>query len=726
MTLARPHASSAPVVGRMTTVLAAVLALLGSMLVAAPAARADAPPPLSLASAADTSIWGANGRVMDIVPLGSKALIGGGFDYVGPTVGHTARTDPGTGALLGTRQMVTGDVYTTISDGAGGWYLGGEFGEVDGYYRRSVAHVRADGSLDRGFNANVNGPVRALTLVGGTLVIGGKFTEAGGGARANLAAVDAATGDAVAGWTGSANSTVLTLTAAGGSVYVGGQFTTLSGVGRRYLGRVSATTGALDANFSGQTSALVRALELSADSGTLYVGGDFTSVSSRSVSTAGRGRAAAFATAFGDLQAWNPSANGVVRALAVEGSTGLVHVGGDFTSVGGQTRTAYATLNGFGAAASRDLGLTLAHCPHDTKSVYGLPATCPNTVDAIDVSAGRLLIGGQFGQVLGQQRHHSAEIDLASNTVTGWNPVTGNRVYALLRLDDEIVAGGAFTSVGGIIRRGLAVIDLSTGQADPAFRADVDRMVLDLQPTADGSAVYVAGDFTSVGGVARNKVAKVSTATGAVSSFKAGPNNVVIRLGLSTEGVYIAGKFTKVGTTQRLHTARLDPTTGALDPAWVADTWGPDGRLRANGMVQGLEVAPDGSKVYLSGPFTTVNNASVAGGIAVVSGASGALDARRLGGVLGCSTVGPWINRIYLSDDGQRLYGGDVCPDYIYQYDAVNLATSARPTGLVWRTWCNAGMQGTLEVNGRFYYGSHGGNKGSGGACWATPAGTNV
>ncbi|MGL5850602.1 MAG: hypothetical protein ACRCZD_07425, partial [Phycicoccus sp.] len=97
-----------------------------------------------------------------------------------------------------------------------------------------------------------------------------------------------------------------------------------------------------------------------------------------------------------------------------------------------------------------------------------------------------------------------------------------------------------------------------------------------------------------------------------------------------------------------------------------------------------------------------------------------------LGGVLGCSTVGPWINRIYLSDDGQRLYGGDVCPDYIYQYDAVNLATPTRPTGLVWRTFCNAGMQDMLEVNGRVYYGSHGGNKGSGGVCWATPAGTNV
>ncbi|MGL4743735.1 MAG: hypothetical protein ACRCXL_05025, partial [Dermatophilaceae bacterium] len=450
MTLARPHVLPAGVAGRVAFVIATVLALVGSTLVAAPAARAAEPPPLTLATAADTSIWGANGRVMDIVPLGTKALIGGGFDYVGPTVGHTARTNPTTGALLGTRQMVTGDVYTTISDGAGGWYLGGEFGDVSGSYRRSVAHVRADGSLDRDFNARVNGPVRALALVGGTLIVGGKFTEAGGVARTNLAAVSAATGDAVPGWTGSTNNTVYSLTAAGASVYVGGQFTTLSGASRKYLGRVSATTGALETTFTGQTSAMVRALALNSDSSTLYVGGDFTSVSSQSVATASRGRAAAFATASGAVQAWNPSANGIVRAVEVEAGAGLVHLGGDFTSVGGQTRTAYATLDGLGVATSRDLGLSLARCPHDTKSVYGLPATCPNTVDTIDVSAGRLLIGGQFGQVLGQPRHHSAEIDLATGALTGWNPVTGNRVYSLLRLDDEIVAGGAFTSVGGL------------------------------------------------------------------------------------------------------------------------------------------------------------------------------------------------------------------------------------------------------------------------------------
>lgn len=711
--------------GRGTAAAVALGALVASLLVGAPAASAGSNEEPSLSLTADTSVWGTNGRVMDIVPLGTKALIGGGFDYVGPSTGHAARTATDTGSLLGARQMVTGDVYATVSDGQGGWYLGGEFGEVEGSYRRSVAHVGADGSVDKAFNAGVNGPVWALAMAGGKLVIGGKFTRAGGINVNNLAAVDA-TGAAVPGWSASSNNTVYALLPADGVVYIGGAFTNLNGAAKRYLGRISATTGATDASFSGQTYSLVRALALSNDASFLYAGGDFTSVSSRNVSSANRARVAAFDTAFGDVQAWNPSANAAVRALAVNPNTGVVDVGGSFTAVGGQTRAAFAAVTPAGSVTSLDLGITAAHCPHDIKSVYGLPSKCPNEVYTISASADRLLIGGQFGQVLGQKRHHAAEIDLPTTTATGWDPIPGNRVYSVTRLDNSIVMGGAFTSVGGIFRKGLALIDLATGQADPAFQADVDKMVLDLVPTADGSSVFVAGDFKTIGGQARNKVAKIDTATGAVSSFKVGMNNTVIRLGLHDNDLYVAGKFTKVGSAERLHTARLNGTTGNLDTSWVANTWGPSGKLQSNGMVQGLEVAPDGSKVYLAGPFTSVNNQSVAGGIAVVAGTNGQLDARRFGGVQGCSGVGPWINRIHLSQDGQRLYGGDVCPDAIYQFDAVNVSTPSRPTGQLWRTWCNGGLQGALEVNGRLYYGSHGGDKGSGGVCAAYPGGPNV
>jgi hypothetical protein len=189
--------------------------------------------------------------------------------------------------------------------------------------------------------------------------------------------------------------------------------------------------------------------------------------------------------------------------------------------------------------------------------------------------------------------------------------------------------------------------------------------------------------------------------------------------------VYAAGQFKKVNGVARGHVAKLDPGTGAPLPGWKADTTGPKGALTANGMVQSIEVAPDGSKVYLAGPFDKVNGVAKRG-IAVVSGADGTMLPNQLGGLQQCWANGDWAIHIYLSPDGKRLYGGDVCPDNIYQWDAVNLSTPSNPTGLLWRSWCNAGMQGTLEVNGHFFYGSHGGDKGAGGRCNQTPMGPQV
>lgn len=79
-----------------------------------------------------------------------------------------------------------------------------------------------------------------------------------------------------------------------------------------------------------------------------------------------------------------------------------------------------------------------------------------------------------------------------------------------------------------------------------------------------------------------------------------------------------------------------------------------------------------------------------------------------------------------LTPDGTRLIGGDICPDRLYVWDAVNMTTPQNPTGLIWKSACNGGMQGILVTSGNIYYGTHG-TRGSGTACWASPANhTNV
>jgi hypothetical protein len=337
-----------------------------------------------------------------------------------------------------------------------------------------------------------------------------------------------------------------------------------------------------------------------------------------------------------------------------------------------------------------------------------------------------LYVGGRFSRSGTATRHNAAAFNLAAGSLHGWNPVASDRVLALAGSGGAMFVGGELTSVNGGVRTNVAALDATTGQIDPSFNATVDDEVLDIAVAPSGTRLLLAGHFTTVGGKKHNRMAAVNLATGAVDqAFKPNFNNDVLSIAVVGDSVYAGGQFTKVTKVTRKHVAKLDAATGVVDPAFVADTVGPSGPLTAGGMVQSLQVAPDASKVYLAGPFNTVNGTAKRG-IAVVNGTTGAMLPEQLGGVQQCWTNGDWITRLYLSPDGQRLYGGDVCPDNIYQWDAVRLSSPANPTGLNWRTWCNAGMQGTLEVNGHFFYGTHGGDQASGGRCAQTPGGSQI
>ena len=714
------------VVWGVPVVAAAVVATMSPVAEASSVvAMATAPGP-SLNYTPAPGWWGTNGRVNDIRVVGDRVYLAGGFDYIGPSTGYGVTVDPDTGAVSPTTfPMVDGVVRTAVADGSGGWYIGGDFLRLGARNRLLTAHVLADGSIDANWAPDVRGgSVNAIARTPSGIILGGTFSSVNGTAVSRLAKVDA-TGALQTGWKGSANNTVRALAVYGGSVFVGGDFTTLSGSSRSRLGRVSDSVGLVDTQFLGTTGGAVRALATDPASGRLFAGGDFTTATGGGAST-GRSRLAAFDLTTGVLSDFAPAVNASVEALAATGDGQLV-IGGLFTTVGGFARNYLAMLSGTGSLSAFDAVLTECNKPHRTKNAHGL-VPCSPEVSAVAVNGTTLYVGGRFGRSRGIERHDAAAYDIESGNLSAWNPVAGDRPLAIATQGTgDVFMGGEFTSTGGLVRKGLAALDASTGVGVPDFRADANEFVEVMVPSTDGSRLYVGGAFTTLQGQTRYRIASIVTATGVVDpAFAPKLNKGVLALAYAQGSVYVGGKFTKVKTTPRLRAAKLDGATGAVDPNWVANTFGPSGALRSDGMVMGIEATPDGATVFLGGPFTTVNGTSVPGGLAVVSGSSGALGPHQLGGVAGCGSIGPWINRLYLSDDGKRLYGGDVCPDYVYQWDAVNLSTTSNPTGLVWRNLCNGGMQGRLEVNGHFYYGTHGGDKGNGGRCQAYPGGPNV
>src|SRR5262245_49642276 len=86
----------------------------------------------------------ANGEVRAMARSGNTLYLGGTFTSLGPRTGSATLFDATSGAVLVDFPKVEGVVSAVVSDGAGGWFIGGDFKSVGGLPRSSLAHVRAD------------------------------------------------------------------------------------------------------------------------------------------------------------------------------------------------------------------------------------------------------------------------------------------------------------------------------------------------------------------------------------------------------------------------------------------------------------------------------------------------------------------------------------------------------------------------------------------------------
>jgi hypothetical protein len=162
-------------------------------------------------------------------PVKSMALgpdgttyIGGDFTIVAPPTGGGLPIDTSTGQRAAVFPSIVGRVKAAVSDGSGGWYIGGYFQFVDGLSRTNFAHVLADGTVDPGF-PDSNGSVNALAMDRDTLYAGGYFKSIGGQVQHRIAALDTATGLAKD-FNGNAEDYVYTLAVSNGMLHVGGSF----------------------------------------------------------------------------------------------------------------------------------------------------------------------------------------------------------------------------------------------------------------------------------------------------------------------------------------------------------------------------------------------------------------------------------------------------------------------------------------------------------------------
>jgi len=181
--------------------------------------------------------------------------------------------------------------------------------------------------------------------------------------------------------------------------------------------------------------------------------------------------------------------------------------------------------------------------------------------------------------------------------------VVGNTVYVAGKFTTARPAGAA-AGVNTTPRANLLAYDLTTGELIQSFNHVLDQQAMTVVASPDGSRIYVGGDFTTVDGVTRKKIAAFSTATGAlVPNFAPNVGFQVKAIAATNSTVYIGGSFTGVGVNLRSNIAALQASNGAVT------SWNPG----ADFTVYSLLMTPDQSKLIVGGGFTTLGGVAATG-----------------------------------------------------------------------------------------------------------------
>ena len=220
---------------------------------------------------------------------------------------------------------------------------------------------------------------------------------------------------------------------------------------------------------------------------------------------------------------------------------------------------------------------------------------------ATNPADGSVIVGGQFTSIAGQPRQNLAKINSDGTLDPTWNP-GANSVVSTVAIDisGSVFVGGYFNNIGGQAKTYLAKLaGTGTGAVDATWSPQPNSSVLALASDGSGN-LYVGGYFQSIGGQARNYLAKLSTSGAGVADpiWSPNPNQAVTTLATDGGGsIYAGGYFQSIGGQARTNLAKLSPIgAGAADGIW---------NPAPNSSVQALAV-DGGGNVFAAGYFSNI------------------------------------------------------------------------------------------------------------------------
>jgi PKD domain len=225
--------------------------------------------------------------------------------------------------------------------------------------------------------------------------------------------------------------------------------------------------------------------------------------------------------------------------------------------------------------------------------------------------------------------------------------ISDGTVYSITQVGNQIIVGGSFTAVQNpnsttdLPRSHVFAFDASTGIVNPNFNPAPNGTVYKVQAAADGTSVYIGGQFTAAfGGAAAKNLVLADATTGARRTGFAPPNldGQVRDLEVVGTRLWVAGKFTHIGGRAQKALGTLNATSGAYDAYFAGQFSGLHNPALAGSVTDVLQISANAANTQLMavGNFTTVDTQSRSQIVKLDLGATTA-------------TVSPWSTNLFTS-----------------------------------------------------------------------------
>jgi hypothetical protein len=318
-------------------------------------------------------------------------------------------------------------------------------------------------------------------------------------------------------------------------------------------------------------------------SGSLYIGGTFTTYSGVSV-----GRLAKISSGGTLDTTFNTNIgtgfNTQPFLIRID-SSGKIYVGGDFVTYSGLTNNRIIKLNSDGTKDT-----SFDNTTGFNNAIYDIQFD----------SVGKLYVGGQFTTYKGVTNNRIIKLNTDGSKDTSFDNTTGidNIVYSIaVDPSNSIYAGGLFTTYKSASNPYIIKIT-SGGTKDTTFvnSTGMNSSVFKIIYKPTTNSIVVGGSFTTYKGIANLYLTEISSIGDVILSSKA-PGVIYSMIEDFSNNLLYCYGTSQIITKRDLTTLTADPN---FNPNSIYTTY--------TSSYNSIGLSPDGSRLYISSNNTSVDN----------------------------------------------------------------------------------------------------------------------